>query len=248
MKSQALVDRTDDEGVATISLSRPQSLNALSPALFVELRTIVDEVAVDESIRVVVLRGEGRSFCAGNDLKAIEAGEQAPSTHFQAETIDAIEALPQCVVASVRGHCFTGGLELALSSDLMIASETALFCDTHGRFAMVPTWGMTARLPDRIGRSRAREMMFTGRRVGANEALRFGLVNQVVVDDELESATSELAHQIAEQSPWTIRHEKAIIASTAGMAPVDAALWEREHGPGVGPDMYERIAAGFGKS
>lgn len=94
---------------------------------------------------MVVLRGEGRSFCADNDLKAIAAGELAPTPHFQAETIEALEALSQAVIVSVRGHCFTGGLELALASDLIIASDTAMFSDTHGRFAMVPTWGMTIR-------------------------------------------------------------------------------------------------------
>ncbi len=242
-----LVTRVDDDGVVTLSLNRPDALNALSPGLFVELRAHVDAVADDESIRAVVLRGEGRSFCAGNDLKAIEAGETAPSPHFQAETIEAIEALPQAVVASIRGHCFTGGLELALSSDFMIASESAQFCDTHGKFAMVPTWGMTARLPARIGRGRAREMMFTGRRVLADEALAWGLVNRVVPDEDLDSTTGEVARQIADQSPWTVRHEKEMMASVAGMSILEAARWERENGPGRGPDMYERIAAGFGR-
>jgi enoyl-CoA hydratase/carnithine racemase len=237
-----LVTRADEDGIATLSLNRPNALNALSPSMFVELRALIDQLAGDEGIRVVVLRGEGRSFCAGNDLKAIEAGERAPSVHFQAETIDAIEALPQAVIVSVRGHCFTGGLELALSSDLIIASDTAMFSDTHGRFAMVPTWGMTTRLPARIGRSRARDMMFTGRRVLADEALQLGLVNKIVDDVELDTATAEMARQIAGQSPWTIRHEKAIMAETTGMKPTDGVLWERENGAGRGPDSAARVA------
>ncbi len=242
MSDAPLVIRSDDDGVATLSLNRPDALNALSPALFVELRSFVDQLATDDSVRVVVERGEGRSFCAGNDLKAIAAGERAPTVHFQAETIDAIEALAQAVIVSVRGHCFTGGLELALSSDLIIASDTAMFSDTHGRFAMVPTWGMTTRLPARIGRSRARDMMFTGRRVLAEEALQFGLANRVVADAELDQATAEMARQIADQSPWTIGHEKALMAETAGMGPGAGALWERENGPGRGPDSAERVA------
>lgn len=245
--SDPLVIRSDDDGVTTLSLNRPSALNALSPAVFVELRAHVNALAGDKSVGAVILRGEGRSFCAGNDLKAIEAGEVAPSRYYQAETIEAIEALPQAVIVSVRGHCFTGGLELALSSDFMVASETAQFCDTHGKFAMVPTWGMTTRLPARIGRGRAREMMFSGRRVLADEALSWGLVNRVVADAELDAVTAELARQIADQSPWTVSHEKAMMATTAAMAPAEAVRWEREHGPGVGPDMADRIAAHFGR-
>lgn len=248
MSENELVKREDDDGIAIVSLNRPEALNALSPDVFVQLRAIVDSLATEDDLRVVILRGEGRSFCAGNDLKAIEAGVRAPSPHFQAETIDALEALPQCVIGSVRGYCFTGALELLLASDLIVASDTAIFSDTHGRFSMVPSWGMSARLPARIGPSRARDLMFTGRRVDAAEAMQLGLANRVVADNELESATIELARQVAAQSPWTIRHEKQIMAATAGLGPTEGARWERENGAGRGPDMEERIAAEFGRN
>lgn len=247
MTDAPLVKRSDTDGVATLSLNRPEALNALSPALFVELRAHVDALGSDDDTRVVVLRGEGRSFCAGNDLKAIQSGELAPSKYFQAETIEALEALPQCVIGSVRGHCFTGGLELVLSTDLIVASDTARFGDTHGKFAMVPTWGMPSRLSARIGPSRARDMMFTGRHVSGAEALELGLANRCVPDDELDAVTAELATTVAAQSAWTIRHEKALMAATANMSVVEATRWERENGPGTGPDMMERIQAGFGK-
>ena len=94
----------------------------------------------------VILCGKGRSFSAGNDLRAIQAGERAPSPHFQAETLEAIERLPQPVIAAVQGHCYTGSLELALACDLLIAAENARFADTHGKWAMSPSWGMTQRL------------------------------------------------------------------------------------------------------
>ena len=112
----ALVKRKDAEGIAILSLNRPEALNALSPSLFVELRQHIDNIAAQiADIGCVILRGEGRSFSAGNDLKAIQSGEKSPSPHFQAETLDAIERLPQPVIASVQGHCYTGSLELALS-------------------------------------------------------------------------------------------------------------------------------------
>ncbi|MCP3856314.1 MAG: enoyl-CoA hydratase/isomerase family protein [Actinomycetia bacterium] len=247
MTDTPLVKRSDDDGVATLTLNRPEALNALSPGSFVELRAHVDALTIDDYTRVVILRGEGRSFCAGNDLKAIQSGERAPSPHFQAETIEIMEALPQCVIGSVRGHCFTGGLELVLGADLIVASETARFGDTHGKFAMVPTWGMPTRLTARIGPSRARDMMFTGRHVSGAEALELGLANRCVPDDELDAVTAELAVMVAAQSPWTIRHEKALMAQTAGLSDLEATRYERENSPGTGPDMLERIQAGFGK-
>ena len=130
-----LVTRTDDDGVAILTLNRPEALNALSPNLFVELRSHIESLAKEtDSIGCVILRGEGRSFSAGNDLKAIQAGETAPSRHYQAETLELIENLPQPVIASVQGHCYTGSLELAIACDLLIASESAKFADTHGKW------------------------------------------------------------------------------------------------------------------
>lgn len=241
-----LVRREDRDGVAVLSLNRPEVLNALSPPMFVELRGHVDDIATDESVGVVVLRGEGRSFCAGNDLRSIQQGETAPSRHFQAETIDRIEALPQPVIGVVRAHCFTGGLELVLASDLIVAGEGARFADTHGRWGLIPIWGMTQRLPRRIGPSRARDLMFTGREVSGAEALAMGLANRCVPDDDLDTAALDLAAQMAQNSWWTLRGEKELLAATRDLPPSEGLVYEREHSPGRGPDMEERLAA-FGR-
>jgi enoyl-CoA hydratase/carnithine racemase len=242
-----LVTRRDGDGVSVLSLNRPEVLNALSPALFVELRAHVDALAADESIGVVVLRGEGRSFSAGNDLKAMQAGERPPHRHHQAETIDAIEALPQPVVGAVRGHCCTGALELVLACDAIVAADDARFADTHGRWGMAPTWGMTQRLPRRVGEYRARELMFTGRDVSGTEAVTIGLANRSVPADEVDDAAMALARQMAGQSWWTLRAETQLLAATRDLSPTDGIAYERENSPGAGPDMAERIAAGFGK-
>ena len=147
---EPLVIREDRDGLAILTLNRPEALNALSPGLFVELRQHIDQLAQQtDSIGCVMLCGKGRSFSAGNDLKAIQSGEVAPSRHFQAETLDAIEQLPQPVIAAVQGHCYTGSLELALACDLLVAAESAKFADTHGKWGMSPTWGMSQRLPRR---------------------------------------------------------------------------------------------------
>ncbi|MCP4225941.1 MAG: enoyl-CoA hydratase/isomerase family protein, partial [Actinomycetia bacterium] len=160
-----LVVRQDADGVATLTLNRPEKLNALTPAVFIELRQHVDALADDESVGCVILGGAGRSFCAGNDLGGISSGLKAPTPHFQAETIDALEALPKPTIARIQGHCFTGGLELALGCDLLVAAETAQLGDTHGQWGLIASWGMTIRLPERVGVPKAKELMYTARRI-----------------------------------------------------------------------------------
>lgn len=244
----ALVEREDIDGVAVLSLNRPDALNALSPGMFVELRAHLDDIENQtDTVGCVVLRGEGRSFSAGNDLKAIQAGERAPTPHFQAETLEKIERLPQPVIAAVQGHCYTGSLELALACDLMIVGDSAKLADTHGKWGMSPTWGMSQRLPRRIGLLAAKEMMFSGRVVEAEEAVHIGLANRRVADDELRFAALEMAHSFTKNSWHTLRADKMLI-NMGQNNPLDTALvTEREDGPGVAPDMAERIAAGFKK-
>ena len=240
----AQVERRDTDGIAILSLNRPDMLNALSPSLFVELREHVDAIATEiDSVGCVILRGEGRSFSAGNDLKAIQAGERAPSPHFQAETLDAIERLPQPVIAAVRGHCYTGSLELAIACDLMIASESAKFCDTHGKWGMSPTWGMSQRLPRRIGLLAAKEMMFSGRVVSGEEAAKIGLANTCVTDDELDAAAIDMAKGFLQNSWFTLRADKMLVNGGLDNTLADGLAFERANSPGRGPDMEERLAA-----
>ncbi|HTO55983.1 MAG TPA: enoyl-CoA hydratase/isomerase family protein [Myxococcota bacterium] len=242
-----LVERSDSGGVSVLCLNRPEVLNALSPKLFEELRAHVDAIARQtESVGCVVLRGAGRSFSAGNDLRAIQAGERAREPHFQAETLDAIERLPQPVIAAVQGHCYTGALELVLACDLLIAAESARFADTHGKFGMTPTWGMSQRLPRRIGPLRAKELMFSGRAVSGPEAVALGLANRCVPDAELESRALALAGEIAANSWFTLATEKRLIRDGESLGLAESLIHERETSPGAGPDMAARLAS-FGK-
>jgi len=244
-----LVLRSDADGVATLTLNRPESLNALSPSLFVELRAHIDAIAAEtETIGCVILRGAGRSFSAGNDIRAIQAGDRAPSAHFQADTIDAIEALPQPVIASVQGHCYTGALELALACDLLIAGESARFADTHGKWSMTPTWGMSQRLPRRIGPVRAKQMMYSGAPISGAEAATLGLANQCVPDAELESATAALATSIVANSWHTLRADKRLVNEGQRYTLAEALAFERRTSPGAGPDMAERLKSFGSKS
>ena len=246
MTDQPLVLRHDADGIATLTLNRPDKLNALSPALFVELRAHIDALASEtDRVGCVVLTGAGRAFSAGNDLGEIAAGRRAPTPHFQAETIDALEALPQPVIGKVRGHCLTGALELVLGCDVIVAGESASFGDTHGRWGMAPVWGMSVRLPERVGRSMAKVMMFTGRPVPGPEAARVGLADRCVPDDELDAAVAEWAGAIVANSWGTSRIDKLLLADAARAATrTDALLHERTAPHGFPDDMADRMAGG----
>ncbi len=244
-----LVLRTDLDGVATLTLNRPAQLNALSPNLFVELRAHIDAIADEtETVGCVILRGAGKSFSAGNDIKAIQAGERAPSAHHQAETLEAIEGLPQPVIASVSGHCYTGALELVLACDLLVAAESARFADTHGRWGMTPTWGMSQRLPRRIGPVRAKQMMLSGTPISGAEAVMLGLANSCVADDDLEATSNALAASIVANSWHTLRADKRLVNEGQRYTLADALAFERRTSPGASPDMAERLKAFGSKS
>ena len=239
---EELVLRNDHEGVAVLTLNRPDALNALSPNLFITLRAHLEVLyKQQEEIGCVILRGEGRSFSAGNDLKAIQSGEVAPSRHFQAETLELIEHLPQPVIASVQGHCYTGSLELALACDLLIASDSAKFADTHGKWGMTPLWGMSQRLPRRIGPIRAKEMMYTGMVISGKEAVDIGLANECVSDDALIIRTMELAKQIIGNSWHTLRADKILVNKGMSLSLEEGLIYERENSPGADTSMQERI-------
>ena len=239
-----LVLRHDEQGLCILTLNRPDALNALSPNLFIELRAHIDALAKQtETIGCVILRGEGRSFSAGNDLKAIQSGEVAPSRHFQGETLEAIEHLPQPVIAAVQGHCYTGSLELALACDFIIAADSARFADTHGKWAMSPTWGMSQRLPRRVGVGRAKEMMFSGRIVSGNEAAEIGLAVNCVPDAELMPTAIATARRFLENSWFTLRADKMLVNRGLDYTLSEGLQFERANSPGRGPDLEERLKA-----
>ncbi len=160
-----LVLREDKDGLCTLTLNRPEKLNALNHDVFKALAAQIENIeAHPASVGCVVLRGAGRSFCAGHDLDDISGGREGHHVaQFESRTIERLSNLPMPVVCVVQGHCLTGGLELALGGDIIIAAETAKFADTHGKWDLVPVWGISQRLPRRVGVARAMEMMFTSR-------------------------------------------------------------------------------------
>ena len=242
----ALVLREDADGIATLTLNRPGKRNALNVALWGELDVHVAAIrAAGETIAAVVLKANGPTFCAGNDLS--ERGAATPERHYQANVITRLASLPQPVIAAVQGGCYTGGLELVLAADIIIAARSALFADTHGQFALVPAWGMSQRLPRRVGEWKAREMSFTGLPVSGEEAARIGLANHVVDDDALDAKASEIASAIAAQSRHSVFAYKKLYSEQADL-PLHAGLaHEVFASAGVGPDFAECVSGKFGK-
>jgi enoyl-CoA hydratase len=232
--------------IATLTLNRPDKRNALNLALWGELDAHIAAIeAAGDAIAVVVVRANGPVFCAGNDLK--ERGAKAPSRFYQAKIVTRLADLPQPVIVAVQGGCFTGGLELALAGDIIVASESASFADTHGKFALVPAWGMSQRLPRRIGQWKAREMSFTGLPVSGTEAARIGLANHCVPDGELEARTRELAEAIAAQSRHSVFAYKRLYREQADLPLAAGLAHEVFASAGVGPDFADRVAGQFGK-
>lgn len=242
-----LVMREDIDGIAVLTLNRPDKLNALNVALFQNLLDHIKDIAGQaDSIGCVVLKGAGRCFSAGHDLGDIAAGEKLPRPNFQAKVIEALTELPQPVISAVHGHCYTGALELALAGDLILASEGAKFADTHGKWALQPVWGISQRLPRKIGNAKATEMMLTARTYTGAEALAMGLVVQVYADADFEIEVLAYCRQMLENSWHSLRGYKTLLNATDGMSLGEGLAYEVYNGVGTGPDMAERIA-GFGR-
>lgn len=238
--SEPRVLRHDEGGLATLTLNRPDKLNALDNETFHELDAhLADLEAQTDSIGCVVLRGAGRGFCSGADLQAI-----APATvYFKPQIIDRLAALPQPTIAAVHGVCYTGGLELALACDFIVADAAARFADTHGKWGLVGAWGMIQRLPRRIGEQAAKAMMMTARVVPAGEAQALGLADLVALEGELDATLSGFAAQILANSWHTNMLTKRVMRLGEGLPLADAMAWQRDNPPGKAPDYAERVAA-----
>jgi enoyl-CoA hydratase/carnithine racemase len=233
------------EGVCTLTLNRPEKRNALDEPTFDALIAALDRIEQEETIACVVVRGAGKAFCAGADLGAVGAKRDgAPrSPHARQQVMERLANLPIPTVAAIHGTCFTGGLELALACDILIADRSAKFADTHGKWGMVGTWGIYQRLPRRIGLMNAKDMMFTSRVIDADEAAGMGLVWQVVPEGELDEAVADFSRKVVANSAHTNRNVKRLLVETEDMPLAQALAHEARNYPGLAPDAKERIAA-----
>jgi len=191
---------TADEGhVRVLTLNRPEARNALSGALIAALFDALVAADADDDVRAIVLTGTDPAFCAGVDLKAaVLEGAAYFSRYEQTDCIGQVARLRTPVIGAVNGATFTGGLEIALGCDFLIASERAVFADTHARVGVLPGGGMTARLPQAVGAGNARRMSMTGEVVDAHRAQSIGLVSEVVAHGGLLPRVLDLARAVAE--------------------------------------------------
>lgn len=227
--------------VAWITLNRPQARNALSLGLLTELGSAIEDIKKDDGVRVVVITGAGQAFSAGVDLKGGSEGIARLIPEGR-KTYRAIEELDRPVIAAVNGYCITGGLELAMTCDMIIASENAVFWDTHGRVGAVPGWGGSQRLPRLVGVMKAKELLFASEPITAREAERLGLVNQVVPPEKLEEAVQKLADKIIFNSQAAIAWMKSLI--NEGMKKdLGSALGLEPETRVTTPDNEERVRA-----
>lgn len=243
------IDRPAD-GVAVITLNRPEARNALSVALREESTAAVRTLGEDETVGVIVLTGSGPAFSAGVDLKEIGApgGAPRPASPGSDDLVAAIVACPVPIIAAVNGLAITGGLEVVIACDIVLASASARFADTHARVGILPLWGMTQRLPRLIGMQRAKQLSFSGDFCDAETAQRWGLVNRVVEPDQLLTEAVALAAVIAANDRRAVRNLKRVYDEGALLPMAEGLALERargrEHMTGVKPqDIADRRAA-----
>ncbi len=230
--------------VCKLTLNRPKVLNALNHEVFAELMNAIESIGKKGSeVGCVILSGSGKAFSAGHDLNDIGSGEEAQHADFEASVLEALASLPQPVIAQVHGYCFTGALELALAADLIFVDSETKLSDTHSKWGLSPIWGMTQRLPRRIGAARAKDMMFSSRLVAADEALRIGLVDRVFAAGSLADETADYACKLSENSSHSHQICKSIIEATDGLRIHDGLDYEYTNSPGACNDMAERLAS-----
>jgi enoyl-CoA hydratase len=227
--SVLLYERLED--VATLQLNRPERLNALSAELIGELLVELERLAEDETLKALVLTGEGRAFCAGTDLNELEGRTEQQALEISergAKLCDRIEGFPVPVITAINGPAIGGGLEIVLASHIRIASETATFGLPETRLGVIPGYGGSQRLPREIGVGWASELMLTGRSLTALEAERLGLLNRVVSQGSVMSEAMSVANEVAKLAPLAVR--ACLKAVTVGVSlPIDQGLQlERE--------------------
>ena len=242
-----LVLRENRDGAAILTLNRPEKLNALSKDLIETLEEHVENIAREtKTIGLVILRGAGGNFSSGHDMAEVLSQVKAHAKpHHYVDVIDKVGNLPQPVIAAVQGHCSTGALELALAADLIVASASACFTDAYARWGLTPIWGLSLRLPHRIGTSKASEMMYTCRRYSGAEAFEMHLANYYFPDDQFEAELARLAADILANSWYSNQVNKRALLESDGLTLRAAHALNLFKNEGLAPDALQRVTRFF---
>lgn len=221
-----------DAAIATITLNKPKALNALTLEMFTELERLLDELETDAEVRVIILTGAGdKAFVAGGDISHLASLDADGARQFALlaqHVIDRIETFPKPVIAAINGYCLGGGNELAMGCDLRIAADSAKFGQPEVKLGIIPGFAGTQRLSRLIGKGRAKEMIFTGEMIDADQACRIGLVNRVVAKDCLMEEAKSLARQMCDMSASAISLSKDAIDNGLEMDFARAARYEAD--------------------
>ena len=221
-----LVEKKD--GIATLTLNRPDQMNALSAELLHALADEIEVLRTENDIGVVILTGAGRAFCAGLDLKEMGSRESRERRKRRPDPPQLLRSLPQPVIGAINGVAVTGGLEISLSCDILIATPEARFADTHARVGLLAGWGLSQRLSRAIGINRAKELSLTGNYLSAERAYEWGLVNRIVSKEELLPTCEALARDMLSCIPEAMRQYKRMIDRGFDLALGDAMTYEVE--------------------
>jgi 2-(1,2-epoxy-1,2-dihydrophenyl)acetyl-CoA isomerase len=252
--NEILLERAS--GIATITLNRPDKLNAFAGTMRDDLIAVLDEVAVDETLRVLVITGTGRAFCAGGDVEYMSGLQKAgDAATFRGlleaggEIVGRLRAMRHFVIASVNGIAAGAGCNLALACDYRIASENAKFAQSFVKIGLHPDWGGTWFLPRLVGKGRAMELMMTGRAVEAREALEIGMIDRLVAAESLVSETSAFARAIADGPRIAVEGIKRAVHAAEWQSLADQLSMEIEHqlAAFMSGEATEGIAAFFEK-
>ncbi len=225
---------TKEGQTAIITLNRPDRRNSINQDLLVNLYNAIDSASADEEICTLVITGNGKSFCSGIDLASIATDNLFDPRGDGRDMVDVFRDCHKPIIAAVNGHAITGGFELALNCDFMIASEKASFADTHSKVGIHPGWGMTQLLQKTVGQRMAKQLSLTCEFVRAEEALRIGLVNEVVPEDKLLERVKEIASSIASVNRQMMTTVKQLIEFRDTTTLEGALSKERE-------DFYEFV-------
>ena len=237
------------EAIATITLNRPEALNAFSKEVIDEVLQALEDIRNDENVRVVVLTGAGeKAFSAGADIKAMKGMNalKARELSLMGEKLcSSLENLEKPVIAAINGYALGGGLEVAMACDLRIASENARMGQTEINIGLIPGWGGTQRLTRLVGKTKAKELVFTGKMIDAKTAEQLGIVNMVFPAEEFREKVRQFAKELAAKAPVALRVAKALINKGADMSLDSAIALEREGFGVVGSteDLQEGVSA-----
>lgn len=220
--------RRDPDGIAHVTINRPKSLNSLTRSMMVDLARAFSSLAGDDSVKVIILSGTGRAFCSGVDLTAAEDVFKGDVKDIETDPVAQMERCRKPIIGAIAGFAVTAGFEIALACDILVAAKGAKFIDTHARFGIFPSWGLSQKLSRLIGVNRAREVSLTATPLTAEQGAVWGLVNHVVEESQLLNKARDIARSIVRNNYDLVLRYKSVINDGIKLSLGDALSLEKE--------------------